>query len=181
MLEGDRIILTPLEREDLPLIVEWRNQPSVRRCFFDKSLISRSGQEEWFRRYLADPRRQIFIARLKEKGEPVGIIGFYAIDMSHHNAEIGSTIVAGKAAQGQGYGTEMVKVMLEYGFRDLNLHRIYAYAIDHNQASVRVKQKCGFRVEGLLRGAHYSEGVYRDVVLLAIVREEWKAAGAGTR
>lgn len=181
MPEGDRIRLTPLEQEDLPLIVEWRNQPSVRRCFFDKSIISRSGQEEWFRRYLADPSRQIFIARLKEKGEAVGMIGFYAIDMAHHNAEIGSTIVAGNAARGQGYGTEMVRAMLEYGFRDLNLHRIYAYAIDGNLASVRVKQKCGFRIEGHLRGAHYCEGVYRDVVLLSILRDEWKAAAAGTR
>lgn len=175
MLEGDRINLTPLEHEDLPLIVEWRNQPSVRRWFFDKSLISRSAQEEWYRRYLADPRRQMFVARLKESGDPVGVIGFSAIDAANRSAEIGSTIVAG-AARGHGYGAEMVRAMLEYGFRDLNLHRIYAYAIGRNAASIRVKQKCGFRIEGVLREAHYCDGAYADVVLLAILRAEWEEA-----
>jgi RimJ/RimL family protein N-acetyltransferase len=179
MLIGDRIMMTPLEVEDLPHIVEWRNQSEVRRQFFHKSLLSYSGQSEWYRKYLADGQQQIFLARKKVDQQPIGMIGLYDIDIANHKAEIGSTIVGNRDMWGKGFGAEMIRLLLGYAFTDLNMNRIYAYAVNYNQGSVKVKEKCGFRIEGILREAHYCEGSYHDVVLMGIVRDDLQQADLG--
>lgn len=176
MLTGATIALRPLEEEDLPYIVQWRNQERVRRSFFHKGFISHAGQKLWFDRYLKDPTQEIMIAVSLDQGKPVGMIGLYHIDHRNHKAEVGMTIVGDPAVWGRGIGTEMLELLKEYAFRDLNLNRLYAYAIDTNQASVRMKLKCGFQLEGTLRGDHYDNGVYHDVYLLAITR----SGGDGT-
>lgn len=175
MLAGERITLSPVETEDLPYIVEWRNQRDIRRQFFDKSLISRSGQMLWFEHYLRNARRQLFIARLNADGSRIGMIGLNDIDTGHHKAEIGSTIIASRQAWGQGLGSEMIRLVLEYAFIDLNMNRLYAYALRHNVGSIRVKEKSGFRTEGVLRGAHFENGIFMDVVVMGLLRSEWSA------
>lgn len=175
MLAGERITLSPVETEDLPYIVEWRNQCGIRRQFFDKTLISRGGQTAWYEQYLRDKSRQLFIARQRADGGRVGMIGLSGIDTAHHKAEIGSTMIGSRQAWGQGLGSEMVRLVLEYAFSDLNMNRLYAYALQHNAGSIRVKEKCGFRVEGVLRGAHYENGAFSDVVVMGLLRREWLA------
>lgn len=170
MLIGSKIALRPLEEEDLPYLVQWRNQDRVRRSFFHKGLLSHAGQRMWFERYLQDPSREIMIAVSLHEGNPVGMIGLYHIDHRNHKAEVGMTIVGDPSVWGQGIGTEMLELLKDYAFCDLNLNRLYAYAIDTNQASVRMKLKCGFQLEGTLREDHYDQGVYHDVYLLAITR-----------
>lgn len=175
MIVGTRVDLRGLEADDLPLLVRWRNAADVRRSFFDKSLISVSAQARWYERYLSDPERQIFIAAAKEDGRPIGMIGLYRINHRDRNAEIGSTMIGDRSRRGEGLGGEMVRLLLDYAFVDLGLHRIYAYAIDTNQASVKVKLSCGFRREGLLREAHWADGAYRDVIVLGMTRSDWDA------
>lgn len=173
MIEGNNIRLRCLEQGDLPLIANWRNQQQVRRFFFHKGMISVSGQNKWFERYLQDLAQEIFIAENKADGKPIGMIGLYHIDHRMHRAEIGSTMVGDPESRGKGFATEMIVLLLEYAFVDLNLHRIYAYAIDTNTSSLRVKQKCGFTIEGTLRQDHFTNGQFHDVYIMGILREEW--------
>ncbi len=77
------------------------------------------------------------------------------------------------SSRGQGYGTEAVELLLDFGFRDLNLHRIYLHVFSHNAAAIRVYEKSGFVREGLLRQTAYIDGEYRDVILMGIIREEY--------
>lgn len=178
MLTGQSIELRALEEQDLQLVMSWRNQPEVRRFFLNKSLLSIAGQQRWFAHYLNDHSRQIFIAQKKADHKPVGMIGLYEIDHANHNAEIGSTIVGDRSMWGKGIASEMISLLLEYGFVDLSLQRIYAVALDANLASQRVKEKCGFTKEGILRQAHYTNGRFEDVHLYAIIRKQW-VAGLG--
>jgi UDP-4-amino-4,6-dideoxy-N-acetyl-beta-L-altrosamine N-acetyltransferase len=178
MISGKTIELRCLEHDDLSRIVEWRNQKEIRKFFFDKSLISMSSQKKWFERYLEDPSKEIFIAVSKQTTKPIGMIGLYQIDPNNHKAEIGSTMVGDPSMWGKGTAAEMIGLVLEYAFEDLNLNRIYAYAVDYNKGSVRVKEKCGFQLEGTLRQDHYANGRFHDVQLLGITREFWEAGNA---
>lgn len=173
MIEGKNIYLRMLEEEDLGLVMMWRNQPHIRKYFFDKSLLSMSGQKMWHERYVADSARQIFIAVEKESKDPAGMIGLYDIDKHNHKAELGSTMVGNKNMQGKGLATEMVELLLDYAFADLNMNRIYAYVLDYNQASIRVKEKCGFIREGTLKEDHYANGKFCNVHLYGITRSRW--------
>jgi RimJ/RimL family protein N-acetyltransferase len=174
MIEGKRINLRSLEESDLKIITEWRNQKEMRRSFFTTSLLSYSGQKGWFDQYLQDPTREIFIAVSKEEQKPIGMIGLYKMDHRNHQAEMGSTMVGDPAMWGQGIGTEMIAVLLEYVFSDLGLHRVYAYAFASNIGSIRAKEKCGFQVEGVLREAYYGQGCFQDIVLVGITRGDWQ-------
>lgn len=173
MLEGRQINLKCLEENHLDFVAEWRNQKDIRRFFFDKSLVSSAAQQRWFERYLQDTTRQIFVAVSRQTKKPVGMIGLYQIDHKDQKAEIGSTMIAERSMQGKGLAAEMVQIVLTYAFEDVNLNRIYAYAVDYNVASIRVKEKCGFRLEGTLREGHYANGRFHDVLLYAITRKEW--------
>jgi RimJ/RimL family protein N-acetyltransferase len=172
MLESNRMTLMLLEDEDTHYIVRWRNQSEIRRQFFDKSLISFSGQREWFKKLLADDRRQIYLARLKPGGEPIGIIGLYDMDRVNHKAELGSIIIGDRQMWNQGLASEMIGCLLDYAFTDLNMNRIYAYAVESNSGSIRALQKCGLQREGVLREALAYNGLYYNVVLMGMVRSD---------
>jgi len=178
VIEGKTIALRCLEQDDLPLVAQWRNQQEIRRSFFHKALIPLSGQRKWYERYLDKGTDQIFVAVTVPDGRPVGMIGLYRIDPLNHKAELGSTIVGDRSQWGKGLGSEMISLLLDYAFTDLNLNRVYAYAIDYNQASVKAKLKCGFTIEGTMREDHYTNGRYHDVYLLGITRADWEKRAA---
>jgi len=73
----------------------------------------------------------------------------------------------------QGYGTESITLLLKHGFETLNLNRIMLRVYEDNPRAIRCYEKAGFVHEGRLREARYFEGVYRDVMLMSVLRREW--------
>lgn len=88
----------------------------------------------------------------------------------HRRAEIGFWIA--RAAWRRGIATEAVRVVLEYGFDRLGLHRVEARRWVGNEASGRVLAKAGFRDEGVLRGALVRDGIARDVTISGRLRDD---------
>ncbi|MEK7160688.1 MAG: GNAT family protein, partial [Patescibacteria group bacterium] len=80
----------------------------------------------------------------------------------------------GKRYQECGYGTEAAKLMLDFGFNQLNLHRIDSSALDFNKRSINMHLKLGFKKEGCRRQKIFKNGLYHDEVLFGLLREEWK-------
>jgi [ribosomal protein S5]-alanine N-acetyltransferase len=76
-------------------------------------------------------------------------------------------------AWGRGLVTEAARALVEYGFRQLALHRIWASCLPENPASGRVLEKLGFRREGLLRQNLRIHGEWRDSHLYAVLASEW--------
>jgi len=85
---------------------------------------------------------------------------------------IGYFLVASERRKG--YGTEAVRIMVDYLFLSKNIVRIQAETHPENVASHRVLEKTGFKREGTIRKSFFSRGVWRDTVLFSILREEWK-------
>jgi RimJ/RimL family protein N-acetyltransferase len=74
---------------------------------------------------------------------------------------------------GKGYATEAGRAALRFGFEHLELNRIWAYHMVRNPASGRVLAKVGMEREGLLRQHVRKNEVFEDVVLMALLRQEW--------
>ena len=70
--------------------------------------------------------------------------------------------------------SEATKPVLNFGFENLSLNKIYAYHMVRNSASSRVLQKNGFQPEGLLRQRVRKWGIFEDVILLSILRQDWQ-------
>jgi [ribosomal protein S5]-alanine N-acetyltransferase len=77
---------------------------------------------------------------------------------------------------GQGYGTEAAHGLVDFGFRQLRLHRIWADCDPANAASVRVLEKLGMRREGHLRENAWIKGTWADSLIYAILDREWPSS-----
>lgn len=110
------------------------------------------------------------------------IVGFFGLSQIYrgafHNAYAGWSVNV--EFIGKGYATEAVSAMLDFAFAEppagIALHRVQANIIPHNLASVRVAEKCGFRLEGLARRYLKIAGAWQDHAMYAMLAEEHEPA-----
>lgn len=176
MIYGERVRLRHVERDDLPKFVEWLNDPEVIRGLCMYLPLSKDEEESWYEQALkrpAEERPLCIEARQEEGWELKGNSDFFNIDWRSRNAEIG-IFIGDKTIWDQGYGTEVVKLLLRHGFATLNLHRIYLRVYSDNPRAIRVYEKVGFVHEGRMREAEYHENRYHDVLFMSMLRQEWE-------
>ncbi len=176
MIYGKHIRLRRDERGDLPKFVEWLNDPEVRRFISMNLPISQANEEGWFENTLKrPPEEQPFAIEIKD-GEGwrlVGNCGFFDIDRRIHSAEVG-ILIGDKSCWNKGYGTEVMRLLLEFGFGTMNLNRIYLRVDAANKGGIRAYEKAGFVHEGRFRQGTYREGRYEDMLFMSALRSEWK-------
>ena len=112
---------------------------------------------------------------LREEGKMIGTCGFTRFHFPHDSAEVGYVI--NPAYRGRGIADEALLAVMRFGFSSLGLHRIEAKYIEGNQASRRVMEKVGMTFEGIRRGEMMIKGVYRDIGVCAILRDEAQTSG----
>ncbi len=130
--------------------------------------------QTWLAKVVADAAEgkvAVFGLVLEKSAQLIGAIGLSSIDADHRCAEMGFWV--GVDWWGQGYATEAARAMVGYGFERLGLNRIYAHHMTKNPASGRVLEKIGMKREGLLRQAVCKWDNFEDVVLHAILRQDW--------
>ena len=110
-------------------------------------------------------------------GVLIGQCALFNFEKVARTAEIGITI-GDKAYWGQGLGKESIELLIDYGFRQLNLHKIHLKVHAANQRAIRAYKACGFMDEGCLRAHVWSNGNYDDLCLMGILRSEWERGEA---
>jgi diamine N-acetyltransferase len=166
-----KILLSALRASDLPLLWEWINHRE--QVLFNSSYrpISESQHRSWFDDISKRSDLVMFGIRLANSGKLIGTCQLHSISSVHRCAEL--QIRIGDVAQrGKGHGTAAVNDLLAFGFRDLNLNRVFLYVFVDNVAAIKTYAKCGFKKEGVLRKAAYIDGRYVDVSIMAILRAE---------
>lgn len=108
---------------------------------------------------------------MNDSGEIIGCISL-VVDRKYERAELGYWIA--KSHWGQGYCTEAAKAVLSYGFRQINLNRVYAFYLSRNPASGKVMQKIGMRKEGEMRQHIKKWNCYEDLQYYGILNSEYK-------
>lgn len=160
------IYLRPMTYEDTDLIVAWRNSEAVRRNFIYQDTFTREGHEGWIKNMVETGKVvQMMICDLAGD-EPIGSVYIRDIDRQHGKAEYG-IFIGEESARGRGIGTAAARMMLDYCFRQENLHRVYLRVFASNEQAIRSYEKAGFVREGLLRGDVCIDGKYRDIVWMA--------------
>ena len=176
MLYGKCVRLRAIEKEDLPHFVAWLNDPEVRQHLQMYQPLSMAQEEEWFKGILQrslDEQPLVIEVKIDDGWQPVGNVGLFGINHSDHSAEIG-IFIGEKTFWSQGYGTEAMRLMLKHGFEDINLNRIFLQVYETNPRGQRAYEKVGFVLEGRMRQARYLQGRYIDVLLMSVLRSEWK-------
>lgn len=172
MLKSERIALTPLRSDDLEAMYDWINNRQLVILNGPYKPVSAAQHEAWFKAIQQRPDVMIFAIRLLEDDKLIGSCQLHSISQTHRSAEL--QIRLGESAQqGKGYGTEAVRLLLEFAFKDLNLHRVYLHVFSTNLAAIKVYEKTGFVREGVLRQAAFIDGEHKDVLVMAVLQEEY--------
>ncbi|MCG7217501.1 GNAT family N-acetyltransferase [Paenibacillus mucilaginosus] len=178
MMIGDRIRFRRIMEEDWELRYRWGTDPDIS-ATLQSGLgipLSAAKAREQILSFLADPgSRADFVVLDKETEEPIGFVHLTGIDPWARRAELG-ILIGRKEYHGQGYGTEITRLIVRFGFERLNLHKVYLTVNADNPAGIRCYEKAGFRRDGVLRDEIYKNGVYLDRILMSILKHEFHSA-----
>jgi RimJ/RimL family protein N-acetyltransferase len=170
-LSGPRLDLREVRPDDVTGgYYQWMNDPEVTHYlesrFFPNSV-------EGLRTYVAErhaDRTNVFLALVVRDGaRHIGNIKLGPIDWIHRRADIG-ILIGEKDCWGAGFATEAIRLVIEYAFLRLNLHKVTAGCYDPNVGSIRAFEKAGFVREGVRREHFYCDGRYLDLILLGLIR-----------
>lgn len=172
MLTGERVTLRPLRPDDYESLYAWRVDLATWGDTTDMAPFPmtfetyRAGAEE-------SAKREDAAFAVEVGGTLVGRAGIFAFDNLARNAEVGLTL--GPEHRGQGYGREVLALLLDFGFTHRNLHRVWLECTATNERAIRAYRAAGFVEEGRLREQAWIDGAYVDMVRMGILRSEWEA------
>jgi RimJ/RimL family protein N-acetyltransferase len=173
-LTGEEIYLRPLERTDVDDLLPWVNDPEVTRTLLIHRPINREAELQFLDRVTQSEQAVVLGVVVKATGRLIGAAGLHQVDTQSRHGQFG-IFIGEKAERGRGYGTEATRLMTDFAFGTLNLNRVWLHVTSENAAGIKAYEKVGYRREGVLRQALYKEGRYHDLVVMAILREEWGA------
>ena len=170
----DAAVLRPIEVSDLDALHRYRNDPDVTRTLVGfSSGYSRAAMTNWLSFTEDSADRVLWAIADPEDDTCLGHVGLYEIDYRIRKAEIGM-LIGDKSRWGKGLGTAVKRAVIDYGFRELNLHKIVSTVLSNNPANIRVNEKLGFQLDGILRHHQFREGGYIDAVVMSLLEDEWR-------
>lgn len=175
-LETARLILREFTDEDWRSVLAYQNDPRYLQ-YYEWTERKPHEAQEFIQRFVAQqkeqPRYKFQLAvTLKSNQQLIGNCGIRMAYANAREADIGYELAP--EHWGQGYATEAVRAMIEFGFTQLHVQRISAWCIADNVASARVLQKLGMQPEGRLREKEYFKGRAWDVLTFGILASEWQ-------
>ncbi len=166
---NDKLQIRPLEKEDLAFLYAMQTNPEVMDYWFEEPYTS---IEKLIKSYEAGQDTDLhrhFI--LHQSGEKIGYLALYDIDNRHKHAEF--AIMIDPSQQGKGYATEATRLIVEYGFNQLNLYKLFLYVDKLNEKAAHIYQKVGFQIEGDLKKHYFVNGSYHDVLFMSLFQEDY--------
>ena len=169
-IEGARLYLREVRLSDVDAnYYRWMNDPKVTRHLESRFYPqSTEAIQEFVRSKLNDTQNVFLAIVLKDGDRHIGNIKLGPINWIHRFADIG-LLIGEKDLWGKGYASEAIKLVSEYAFNKLNLHKVTAGCYDENVASASAFEKVGFSREGLRKNHFFSNGRYVDQILLGYV------------
>lgn len=174
--EGKLVRLTGLTKEDAKEMARWRNDAGFLRLLDATAArpVSEDQLSKWIEDEQKNDRSYQFAIRRTADDALIGQIGLDSILWSHGVAWL-SVEIGERANWGKGYGSEAMHLILNFAFRELNLHRVQLTVFAYNSRAVALYEKLGFQREGVHREFMQRDGSRYDMYLYGLLRREWEA------
>lgn len=176
MIETRRLSIRSFREEDWQAVHAYSTDPEVARYVPGDPPTEKDTLEAiraWIHGRTADPPHFDFAVTVSPDDF---VIGWCCIQISASDRRLGELMYAfNRSFWGKGYATEAARSIVNFGFSELKLHRIYATCRPENFASWKVLEKIGMHREGLLRENVWIRSGWQDSYLYAILEHEWKS------
>lgn len=175
VLIGRRVLLREPRDEDAELVYELVRDPEVTR-FLAIDPPESPDDTRYFiakcREHREQDREYVFVIADVASDEPMGVTGLRHLDRPMRTAQIGTWV--GRRHWGQGVNAEAKRLLLEFAFGTLRLHRVEARIAVQNHRSRRAFERLGGRCEGLLKESFFKDGGYHDQHLFVVLEQDWR-------
>ncbi len=173
-LEGKRVKLCPLRDEDVAQYQRWFNDQEVIQYMLSYAPMTLQHERDFIENVQQSSlEKQMIVAiRLKDSDELIGNLGYHGIDHRQQRAEVG-IVIGEKRFWNKGYGTEAMRLWLEYGFNMLNFRKVILEVFEQNLRAQAAYKKLGFCEVGRLREHRLINGEWKDNILMELFRRDY--------
>lgn len=175
-LIGDRIYLSPkgASEDEIQKFTEWMNDFEVT-DYTGRSgqIVTLIGEKEYLENSARESKNRNFNIIELNENKLIGTLGLEHINWIERSAVLG-IFIGDKDFRSNGYGTEAINLLLEYGFKYLNLHSIRLSLLSINERAHKCYKKCGFKDMGCSREEIFIDGKYYDKLYMDILENEFE-------
>lgn len=177
LLVGELVRLAAVTEAWPEAIARWSRSSETFRLMGSEatSPFSPQASKKWYEKEVLElpPNNYLFEIHSLQDDHLIGDIGLDGIRWMHGDCFVGIGI-GERNYWGRGYGTDAMRVILRFAFRELNLHRVTLNVFSYNPRAIRSYEKVGFSHEGCVRQALNRAGQRWDVIYMGILRSEWE-------
>lgn len=172
-IRGEKITLRAIEKEDLPLLQKWSNDPEIQDMLGGWHFpINAKDQEKWFEGLSFNSPNQRFAIHIEHHGL-IGTANLVNINWKDKNAFHGM-LLGDKDTRGKGYAKDTVFTIMRYAFEELGLNRLDSSIIAYNKASLKFYlEKCGWQKEGIKKEWYFRRNQFWDKVVVGVTKEDY--------
>jgi RimJ/RimL family protein N-acetyltransferase len=176
MLRGERVWLSASEKQDVVDDAAWLSDAEISHFLGIRAPIGREGAAQFADELLAQAGKTIFPFNISLLADDrrIGGAALRGYDRENGSAEV-AIFISDPRLLGQGLGTDALSCLVDYGFGELRLERIFLKVFDYNERARRSYEKAGFQTDATLRHARFHRGAHHDIHLMSILRAEWLA------
>ena len=171
-LVGERIYLSPRSTEDVEIFTEWLNDFETTDYTGRSFMLYTLEAEKKYLEENTDAEATFSIIDMK-KDKMIGVVGIENINHIKRKGTLG-VFIGDKAYRENGYGTEAIRLVLDFGFNYLNLNNIKLDVLEFNKRAIACYKKCGFKEYGRRRQSEFLNGKYYDTIEMDILAEEFR-------
>jgi len=173
-LDGERVCLCPLRRDDADIYAKWLTNPKLSNLLGVGGPVTIERELEFLDSMLtADPGKDMVLGIWdKERVELIGNVGLHQIDGVNQHAMAG-IFIGDEANWGKQYGSEAMRLMLDYVFHTMNLRKVWLHCFGHNERAYTTYQKMGFKEVGRHKDHTFRDGDWVDYIIMEVFRNEF--------
>jgi RimJ/RimL family protein N-acetyltransferase len=178
MIRGERVWLRPSEPADMVNDTVYSGDAEVGHFLGAKTPMSKAAAErfstEIFSQNPLDPGGYGYSICLLGSDQSIGTVFIRNVDKVNGSGIVG-IFIGDRRYLGQGYGTDALNALVDFGFGELRLERIELEVFDFNQRAIRSYEKAGFQTDAVQRRSRFHRGAHHDVHVMSILRDDWLA------
>ena len=170
MIKGTYVGLRAVEESDLKTLLDWRNNPKFRKFFREYRELNYYQQFQWFKNKVnADNCTSMFSIIDLDRNNLVGVCGLCYINWINRSADLSIYIGKDDLYIDSKYALDSANALINYGFKELNLHRIWTEIYSFDLQKIKFLEAIGFSLEGRHRQTYYYDGEWLDSLFYGLL------------